>query len=59
MAEEKRSETVRDIGLVVGKVSPCHFLNKEWGVCNSAHGDDFALVGAKDYLAKIVKHMNG
>lgn len=50
------SETVREIGFVVGEGSPCHFHNQECGcVGRMVHGDCFVFVGASKYLAKLAK----
>lgn len=51
--QRKCSETVRELGVVKGKASPCHFYQDHWGVCCIVLCDDFALAGGKQHLEAI------
>lgn len=46
------SQTVRELGFVTGRVSPCHSYQREWNVCGAIHRGgsmftrDFEVAGA-------------
>lgn len=43
--QRKRSQTVWELGIVTGKVSPCRLCHDKWQVCGLVHGDDLLFVG--------------
>lgn len=49
--------TVRELGFVMGKVSPCHFFQQGWQVCGPLRRDDFVLVCKAEFLKAIVSDM--
>lgn len=55
--QRKCSESMPELGFVLGKVPPCPFFHLGWKVCGLMHGDDFVLVGIKGQLSKIADHM--
>lgn len=55
--QTKCFESVRELGLVRGRASSCHFYQLSWRVCGLLYGDDFVFAGESAHLKRISAHM--
>lgn len=57
MVQRTCSEIVRELDVVAGRASPCHFDEGTWQVCGVVHGGDFVFNGKKQDLEDIANRM--